>query len=145
MCSRLYYFLKKYNAFFKRKFKIWNSYSTNHVLITLAELTKKHWLREKCPYSEFFLVRIFFAFGLITETYSVRMWENTDQRNSEYGHFSRSDLKNSYLVCSMSNKLLLNDAKTEVIILYLYVSNFPMILILELITISLKSSNSSNT
>ena len=22
--------------------------------------------------------------------YSVRMWENTDQKNSEYGHFSRS-------------------------------------------------------
>ena len=23
--------------------------------------------------------------------YSIRMWENTDQNNSEYGHFSRSD------------------------------------------------------
>ena len=23
--------------------------------------------------------------------YSVRMWENTDQKNSEYGHFSRRD------------------------------------------------------
>ena len=23
--------------------------------------------------------------------YSVRMWENTDQENSEYGHFSRSE------------------------------------------------------
>ena len=22
--------------------------------------------------------------------YSVQMWENTDQKNSEYGHFSRS-------------------------------------------------------
>ena len=23
--------------------------------------------------------------------YSVRMWENVDQKNSEYGHFSRSE------------------------------------------------------
>ena len=23
--------------------------------------------------------------------YSVRMWENTDQKNFEYGHFSRSE------------------------------------------------------
>ena len=25
--------------------------------------------------------------------YSVQMWENTDQNNSEYGHFLRSDCK----------------------------------------------------
>ena len=25
------------------------------------------------------------------ETYSVHMWENTDQKNSVYGHFSRSE------------------------------------------------------
>ena len=34
-------------------------------------------LRERCPYSEFFR-SVFPAFGL-----------NTDQKNSEYGHFSR--------------------------------------------------------
>ena len=28
---------------------------------------------------------------LRTSTYSVRMQENTDQKNSEYGHFSRSE------------------------------------------------------
>ena len=34
------------------------------------------------------LVRIFAAFGLNTESpYSVRIGENTDQNNSEYGHF----------------------------------------------------------
>ena len=33
-------------------------------------------------------VRIRSYFGL----YSVRMWENTDQNSSEYGHFSLSDL-----------------------------------------------------
>ena len=33
------------------------------------------------------------AFGLNTEyVYSVRMRENTDLKNSEYGHFSRSDV-----------------------------------------------------
>ena len=32
----------------------------------------------------------FLAFGLNTERYSVRMRENTDQNNSEYGHSSRS-------------------------------------------------------
>ena len=35
-------------------------------------------LRESCPYSEF------------SGPYSVRMRENTDQKNSEFGHFSHS-------------------------------------------------------
>ena len=42
-------------------------------------------LREKRLCSEFSGPH-FPAFGL----YSVRMRENTDQKNSEYGHFSRS-------------------------------------------------------
>ena len=37
-------------------------------------------LREKCPYSEF----------LVFSQYSAQMWKNTDQKNSEYWHFSRS-------------------------------------------------------
>ena len=36
-------------------------------------------MRKKYPYSELFL------------SYSVRMRENTDQNNSQDGHFSRSD------------------------------------------------------
>ena len=44
------------------------------------------------------------AFGLNTERYSVlcispysvRMRENTEQKNSEYGHFSRSNYFNHY-------------------------------------------------
>ena len=36
-------------------------------------------LREKCPNTEFFLVRFFL--------YSVRIQENTDQKNSAFGHF----------------------------------------------------------
>ena len=38
-------------------------------------------LREKYPYSEFF--------WSLFSPYSVQIWENTDQKNSEYGHFSR--------------------------------------------------------
>ena len=53
-------------------------------------------MRKKCTYSELF----WFVFPLIwTEyeeiriisPYSVRIWENVDQNNYEYGHFSRSE------------------------------------------------------
>ena len=52
-------------------------------------------LREKYPYSEF-LWSVFY--GILTEygetlrisPYSVRMRKNKDQKNFEYGHFSRS-------------------------------------------------------
>ena len=52
-------------------------------------------LRENCPSSEFFwsvFSRIRTEYGEILRIspYSVRMQENTDQKNSEYGHFSRS-------------------------------------------------------
>ena len=53
---------------------------------------------EKCPYSGVFLVHIFPHSDLthgeirITSPYSARMGENTGQKNSEYGHFSRSGL-----------------------------------------------------
>ena len=52
-------------------------------------------LREKCPYSEFFwsaFSRIQTECGEIRSIspYSVRLRENTDQKISEYGHFSRS-------------------------------------------------------
>ena len=30
-------------------------------------------------------------FGVFSAPYTVRMRENTDQKNSEYGHFSRSE------------------------------------------------------
>ena len=50
-------------------------------------------LRKKCPYSELFwsaFSRIRTEYGEILRIspYSVRMQENTDQNNSEYGHFS---------------------------------------------------------
>ena len=54
-------------------------------------------LSEKCPFSEFFWsVFCCIRFGLNTERwrsislYSVRMRENADQKNVEYGHFSHS-------------------------------------------------------
>ena len=52
-------------------------------------------LRKKCPYSEFFwsvFSRIWAEYGEIRSVspYSVRMWENADQNNSKYGHFSGS-------------------------------------------------------
>ena len=52
-------------------------------------------LHEKCPYSEFFW-SVFSAIWteyqeiLPIYPYSVRMRENTDQKNSKYGHFLRS-------------------------------------------------------
>ena len=53
-------------------------------------------LCKKCPYSELFLslfFRIRTEYGEIRSIYpySVRMQENADQNNSNYGHFSRSD------------------------------------------------------
>ena len=52
-------------------------------------------LIEKCPYSELFwsaFSRIWTEYGEILRIspYSVRMRENADQKNSEYGHFLRS-------------------------------------------------------
>ena len=35
-------------------------------------------------------VRIRYAFSRIRTGYSVQMWENTDQNNSEYGNFLSS-------------------------------------------------------
>ena len=52
-------------------------------------------MRKKCPYSELFrsaFSRIRTEHGEIRNisSYSVRMWQNADQNNSEYGHFSHS-------------------------------------------------------
>ena len=54
-------------------------------------------VREKCPYSEFFWsvssgIWIEYGETLRISPYSVRMRENTDLKNSEYGHFSRSEI-----------------------------------------------------
>ena len=54
-------------------------------------------LHEKYPYSEFFwsiFPRILNQYREILRVspYSVRMLENANQKNSEYGHFSRSGI-----------------------------------------------------
>ena len=50
------------------------------------------------------------TFGLNSERYSVQMWENTDQNNSEYGHFLRSDSfmvqSNAFAFAFENNKIL---------------------------------------
>ena len=60
-------------------------------------------LGKKCPHSELFwsvFSRIRTEYGEILRIspYSVQMRQNTDQNNSEYGHFSRN-VEKSYYDC----------------------------------------------
>ena len=62
----------------------------------IAKLSLTYALRKKCPYTELFwssFSRIWTDYGVIRSIslYSVRMRENADQYNSEYGHFLHSD------------------------------------------------------
>ena len=55
-------------------------------------------LLEKCSYSELFWstfsgIWTKYLQILRISPYSARMWENADQNNTEYGHFSRSALR----------------------------------------------------
>ena len=57
----------------------------------------KNALREKCPYLElswsaFSRIRTEYDEILRISPYSVRVWENVDQNNSEYRHFLCSDI-----------------------------------------------------
>ena len=65
-----------------------------HLQVTTSQYSSPS-LRGKLPYSEFFwsvFSRIQIEYGELLRifSYSVRMRENTDQKNSEYGHFWRS-------------------------------------------------------
>ena len=60
-----------------------NKDTTSIVSRTRTFIRSTHALREKCPITEFFLVCIFL--------YSVQIQENAAQKNSVFGHFSRSD------------------------------------------------------
>ena len=65
-----------------------------HLRVTASQYSSPS-LRGKFPYSEFFwsvFSRIQIEYGDLLRifSYSVRMRENTDQKNSEYGHFWRS-------------------------------------------------------
>ena len=79
------------------------------ILLSLQEqhsvFSVKGTLRQKCPYLEFFwsvFSRIRTEYGDFASKslYSVVMWENTDQKNSEYGHFLHSGNGNSFMVIS---------------------------------------------
>ena len=68
---------------------------TTYLYYVILVLSWKIPLREKCPYSQFFwsvfsLIRIEYGEILSISPYLVRMWENEDQKNSEYSHFSPS-------------------------------------------------------
>ena len=79
--------------------------------LPLFQFYKSNWsfdsysLRKKCLYSELFwfvFSRIRTEYGEIRSIspYSVRMRQNTDQNNSEYGNFLRSVRKNHLsLIC----------------------------------------------
>ena len=56
-------------------------------LSMLLRKVKQYSLREKCPHSKLFW-SVFSVLGPNTERY---LRENTDQKNSKYGHFSHSD------------------------------------------------------
>ena len=83
------------------------SYSGNIILRIISYFTQK--LRKKCLYSEL-LWSIFFH--IWTEykdirsisSYSVLMQENMDQNNSEYGHFSSSEIFRTIL-CIQSKSI----------------------------------------
>ena len=52
------------------------------------------------------------AFGLNISPYLVRMRENADQNNSEYGHFLRSDY-NQLILDHLSTGLLVSNTLKE--------------------------------
>ena len=66
-------------------------------------------LHEKCPYSEFFWFvpsRIRTQYGeiWIISPYLVRVRENKDQKNSEYGHLSRSGMFRAFCLTETESK-----------------------------------------
>ena len=80
--------------------------------------------RKKCPYSEFFwsvFSRIqteYFVYCILRLNTSVRMQENTDQRNSKYGHFSHSVIDLWWSKCLNSVKG--NDSDTNNVNCYFF-------------------------
>ena len=95
---------------------------------------KLHTLRKKCPYSELFwfvFSRIWIAYVeiLLNCQYSVRMRENTNQNNSEYGHFTRSDRLNKHIVLNTGYRPRISNTKYKVMLFMRIIiqSRIPMI------------------
>ena len=70
-------------------------FSSKEVLLEISQYLHENTLRKVCPYSELFwsvFSRIPTDYGRIRRIFPhlVRMWENTDQNNSEYGQLLRS-------------------------------------------------------
>ena len=65
---------------------------------TPFQKTHQRWitLHKKCSYSE--------LFGVFSP-YSVKMWKNTDQNNSEYRHFSRSGKTETKLISKAHQRI----------------------------------------
>ena len=82
----------------------------NGTLVWNGALLQHGVLRKKCPYSELFWsafsrIRTQYREIRSTSPHSVRMLENKDQNNSEYGHFSRMGLsKNRQNECQISRE-----------------------------------------
>ena len=57
----------------------------NSKVICIFTLHAPNTLREECLYLEFF-------WSVFSRIWTEQMWENTDQKNSECGHFSLSDV-----------------------------------------------------
>ena len=70
-------------------------FSSKEVLLEISQYLQENTLCKVCPYSELFrsvFSRIHTDYGRIRRIFPhlVRMWENTDQNNSEYGQLLRS-------------------------------------------------------
>ena len=99
--------------------------------------------RKKCPYSELFwsvFSRIqteYFVYCILRLNTSVRMQENTDQRNSKYGHFSHSVIDLWWSKCLNSVKG--NDSDTNNVNCYFF-EIFLVFLFFFLFLLTLKMS-----
>ena len=93
-----------------------NDFQTRQLRIILRINQTDH-LRQKSPYSEFFLSvfsRIWTEYGeiLCFYPYSVKMQEKTDQKNTEYGHFLRRDhLTNQWIYQQTAQRCIQNPVK----------------------------------
>ena len=69
-------------------------------MVTKRRLSTKQAFRKRCLskffWSAFSLIRTKYGQTQGISPYSVLMQENTDQENSKYGHFSRSELPRTY-------------------------------------------------
>ena len=96
---------------------IWHNFVSLNMSIRLFEVIEisiRRSLRKKCPYSEFFWslfshIRTDYGEILRISPYSVLMRENTDQKNSVFGHFSCSALDDCLVLAHIRNRTNFNE------------------------------------